>query len=203
MVHVVRFLLILRSSLPWSQVPSVPCGNKWCGIWHPFCWGQFGEPKVGHQDPQEVWAQWRLQIMGHLWWMHLEHTCNGSGPSISFLNVWELICLEYIVIMSIEQMDVSMPFMGSMEATELIHAYETHNNLSPTPIVALTVGGEAAATMQCNVFGIPGQLDHLDLCAQQTSRNWTDNGFSILFECNLSLPLPLLWLDNFSSYLHI
>ena len=35
-------------------------------------------------------------------------------------------------------MDVSMPFMGGMEATELIRAYETHNNLSPTPIVALT-----------------------------------------------------------------
>ena len=35
-------------------------------------------------------------------------------------------------------MDVSMPFMGGMEMTELIHAYEAHNNLSPTPIVALT-----------------------------------------------------------------
>ena len=38
----------------------------------------------------------------------------------------------------IEQMDVSMPFMGGMEATELIRAYETHNSLTPIPIIALT-----------------------------------------------------------------
>ena len=31
-----------------------------------------------------------------------------------------------------------MPFMGGMEATELIRAYEVHNNLPPTPIIALT-----------------------------------------------------------------
>ena len=36
------------------------------------------------------------------------------------------------------QMDVSMPFMGGMEATELIRAYEMHNNLTPIPIIALT-----------------------------------------------------------------
>ncbi|KAJ8482196.1 hypothetical protein ONZ45_g15040 [Pleurotus djamor] len=35
-------------------------------------------------------------------------------------------------------MDVSMPFMGGMEATELIRSYETENGLSPTPIIALT-----------------------------------------------------------------
>jgi len=35
-------------------------------------------------------------------------------------------------------MDVSMPFMGGMEATEVIRAYEMHNNLTPTPIIALT-----------------------------------------------------------------
>lgn len=31
-----------------------------------------------------------------------------------------------------------MPFMGGMEATELIRAYERHNSLARTPIVALT-----------------------------------------------------------------
>ena len=31
-----------------------------------------------------------------------------------------------------------MPFMGGMEATELIRAYEMHNNLPPIPIIALT-----------------------------------------------------------------
>jgi len=36
-----------------------------------------------------------------------------------------------------------MPFMGGMEATELIRAYETHNNLTPTPIIALTAHASA------------------------------------------------------------
>jgi CheY-like chemotaxis protein len=40
-------------------------------------------------------------------------------------------------------MDVSMPFMGGMEATELIRAYEAHNNLAPTPIIALTAHASA------------------------------------------------------------
>jgi len=40
-------------------------------------------------------------------------------------------------------MDVSMPFMGGMEATELIRAYEMHNNLPPTPIIALTAHASA------------------------------------------------------------
>ena len=36
------------------------------------------------------------------------------------------------------QMDVSMPFMGGMEATELIRSYELHHGLPRTPIIALT-----------------------------------------------------------------
>ena len=35
-------------------------------------------------------------------------------------------------------MDVSMPFMGGMEATELIRSYELHHGLPRTPIIALT-----------------------------------------------------------------
>ncbi|KAH8104366.1 hypothetical protein DFH11DRAFT_1883396 [Phellopilus nigrolimitatus] len=35
-------------------------------------------------------------------------------------------------------MDVSMPFMGGMEATELIRAFELHEGLDRTPIIALT-----------------------------------------------------------------
>lgn len=31
-----------------------------------------------------------------------------------------------------------MPFMGGMEATELIRAYESDNHLERTPIIALT-----------------------------------------------------------------
>jgi CheY-like chemotaxis protein len=40
-------------------------------------------------------------------------------------------------------MDVSMPFMGGMEATELIRSYEMHRGLSPTPIIALTAHASA------------------------------------------------------------
>jgi osomolarity two-component system, sensor histidine kinase NIK1 len=47
-------------------------------------------------------------------------------------------------------MDVSMPFMGGMEATELIRAYEVHNNLPPTPIIALTAH---ASTFLASVLG--------------------------------------------------
>lgn len=35
-------------------------------------------------------------------------------------------------------MDVSMPFMGGMEATEHIRAYEQNHKLDPVPIIALT-----------------------------------------------------------------
>jgi osomolarity two-component system sensor histidine kinase NIK1 len=35
-------------------------------------------------------------------------------------------------------MDVSMPFMGGMEATELIRAWEMQTGLARTPIIALT-----------------------------------------------------------------
>jgi osomolarity two-component system, sensor histidine kinase NIK1 len=40
-------------------------------------------------------------------------------------------------------MDVSMPFMGGMEATELIRAYEKKTGLSPIPIIALTAHASA------------------------------------------------------------
>ena len=36
-----------------------------------------------------------------------------------------------------------MPILGGMEATELIRAYETHNDLTPTPIIALGAHGSA------------------------------------------------------------
>ena len=41
------------------------------------------------------------------------------------------------------QMDVSMPFMGGMEATELIRAFELHEGLDRTPIIALTAHASA------------------------------------------------------------
>jgi osomolarity two-component system sensor histidine kinase NIK1 len=45
---------------------------------------------------------------------------------------------EWGVLMITLQMDVSMPFMGGMEATELIQSYKMHRGLPPTPIIALT-----------------------------------------------------------------
>ena len=41
-----------------------------------------------------------------------------------------------------------MPFMGGMEATELIRSYEAHKNLGSTPIIALT----AHASELCELF---------------------------------------------------
>jgi CheY-like chemotaxis protein len=40
-------------------------------------------------------------------------------------------------------MNVSMPVMGGIEATELIRAYETHNNLTSTPIIAIAAHSSA------------------------------------------------------------
>jgi osomolarity two-component system sensor histidine kinase NIK1 len=40
-------------------------------------------------------------------------------------------------------MDVSMPLMGGMEATQLIRQYEAEYHLSPTPIIALTAHASA------------------------------------------------------------
>ena len=36
-----------------------------------------------------------------------------------------------------------MPFMGGMEATELIRSYEMHKTLASTPIIALTAHASA------------------------------------------------------------
>ena len=53
------------------------------------------------------------------------------------------------------QMDVSMPFMGGMEATEHIRAYEMQHGLDPIPIIALTAH---ASTLRQNVSML--QLSH-------------------------------------------
>jgi len=45
-------------------------------------------------------------------------------------------------------MYVSMPFMGGMEATELIRAYEKQTGLSPTPIIALTAHASAYGALE-------------------------------------------------------
>jgi osomolarity two-component system sensor histidine kinase NIK1 len=55
-------------------------------------------------------------------------------------------------------MDVSMPFMGGMEATELIRAYEMHNNLLPIPIIALTAHAMIGDRERCLDAGMD---DHI------------------------------------------
>ncbi|THU96840.1 hypothetical protein K435DRAFT_663749 [Dendrothele bispora CBS 962.96] len=55
-------------------------------------------------------------------------------------------------------MDVSMPFMGGMEATELIRAYEMHNSLPPVPIIALTAHAMIGDRERCLQAGMD---DHI------------------------------------------
>ncbi|KAF9459630.1 hypothetical protein BDZ94DRAFT_1171284 [Collybia nuda] len=55
-------------------------------------------------------------------------------------------------------MDVSMPFMGGMEATELIRSYEMHRGLSPTPIIALTAHAMIGDRERCLQAGMD---DHI------------------------------------------
>ncbi|KAI9566571.1 hypothetical protein HD554DRAFT_1096674 [Boletus coccyginus] len=55
-------------------------------------------------------------------------------------------------------MDVSMPFMGGMEATELIRAYELHRGLLRTPIVALTAHAMIGDRERCIQAGMD---DHI------------------------------------------
>jgi len=50
------------------------------------------------------------------------------------------------------QMDVSMPFMGGMEATEHIRAYEMQHGLDPIPIIALTAH---ASTLRHTITEFP------------------------------------------------
>ena len=47
-------------------------------------------------------------------------------------------------------MDVSLPFMGGMQATELIRWYEMHKGLTPIPIIALTAHASACISIRCN-----------------------------------------------------
>ena len=42
-----------------------------------------------------------------------------------------------------------MPYMGGMEATELIRVYESHDGLPRTPIIALTAHASAYSSHPC------------------------------------------------------
>lgn len=51
-----------------------------------------------------------------------------------------------------------MPFMGGMEATELIRSYEMHKGLPPTPIIALTAHAMIGDRERCLQAGMD---DHI------------------------------------------
>ena len=51
-----------------------------------------------------------------------------------------------------------MPFMGGMEATELIRSYEMHKGLTPTPIIALTAHAMIGDRERCLQAGMD---DHI------------------------------------------
>ncbi|KAH6897665.1 hypothetical protein BKA70DRAFT_1315390, partial [Coprinopsis sp. MPI-PUGE-AT-0042] len=55
-------------------------------------------------------------------------------------------------------MDVSMPFMGGMEATELIRSYEMHKGLPSSPIIALTAHAMIGDRERCLQAGMD---DHI------------------------------------------
>ena len=48
-------------------------------------------------------------------------------------------------------MDVSMPVMSGMEATQRIRQYEMQYNLTPTPIIALTAHA-SVYVLYCRIF---------------------------------------------------
>ena len=43
-----------------------------------------------------------------------------------------------------------MPFMGGMQATELIQSYEMHKGLTLIPIITLTAHASACISIRCN-----------------------------------------------------
>ncbi|KAG8725653.1 histidine kinase osmosensor [Ceratobasidium sp. 428] len=51
-------------------------------------------------------------------------------------------------------MDVSMPFMGGMEATEIIRAFEIEEGIHRTPIIALTAHAMIGDRERCIQAGM-------------------------------------------------
>ena len=54
-------------------------------------------------------------------------------------------------------MDVSMPYMGGREATQVIRQYERHHNLDPVPIIALTAHASTSPPFPI----IPFRISHI------------------------------------------
>lgn len=77
----------------------------------------------------------------------------AQGKPFDIILVCPLPCKMLYLFNSFSpaQMDVSMPFMGGMEATELIRSYEMHRSLTSIPIIALTAhASESRLRHLCN-----------------------------------------------------
>ncbi|KAG8876636.1 hypothetical protein FRB98_007096 [Tulasnella sp. 332] len=86
-----------------------------------------------------------LENYGH----HVQIVENGQLAVDAVKERWDQN-KPYDVIL----MDVSMPFMGGMEATELIRAFETEQNLDRTPIIALTAHAMIGDRERCLQAGM-------------------------------------------------
>ncbi|CAG7850778.1 Hybrid signal transduction histidine kinase J [Serendipita indica DSM 11827] len=91
-----------------------------------------------------------LEKYGHT----VEIAENGSVALNKFKERWQRAGNRFDVIL----MDVSMPFMGGMEATELIRAYEAEHHLERTPIIALTAHAMIGDRERCLQAGMD---DHI------------------------------------------
>jgi len=81
-------------------------------------------------------------------------------------------------------MDVSMPFMGGMEATELIRAFESEQNLERTPIIALTAHAMIGDRERCLQAGMD---DHV---TKPLRRADLTNAISKLVRGPAVVPIP-------------
>ena len=73
-----------------------------------------------------------------------------EGRTFDLILASAFFCPQ-MVCLCVAQMDVSMPFMGGMEATELIRTYEQTHGLEPTPIIALTAHASTYFLRMCVV----------------------------------------------------
>jgi len=61
-------------------------------------------------------------------------------------------------------MDVSMPLMGGMEATEVIRSFEMHRGIQPIPIIALTAHAMIGDRERCLQAGMDDHITSAYVC---------------------------------------
>jgi osomolarity two-component system sensor histidine kinase NIK1 len=77
-----------------------------------------------------------------------------------------------------------MPFMGGMEATELIRSYEMHRSLPPTPIIALTAhASESCLQPYVMLLKIMAVIGDRERCLQAGMDDHITSGYWLLSYC--------------------